>query len=74
MNSVGRPVSDPMLKKIPVGYKLPRWLVEWLREQEGSSAQVIEDALVKAHCLESRKCGECGGFNNGDLYGCANCH
>ena len=74
MTRAGRPEADPMLKKIPVGYKLPRWLAEWLRDQGQSQAQIIEDAIVQAHNLESRKCGECGSFNNGDAYGCPNCH
>ena len=30
----GRPPIDPQMVKIPIGYKLPRWLVEWLRERK----------------------------------------
>jgi hypothetical protein len=37
--------------KVPVGYKLPRWLVEWLRTQP-NQAQAIEDALIKRHKLK----------------------
>lgn len=51
----GRPSIDPQLVKIPVGYKLPRWLVEWLREQETPAAQLIEAALCAAHDLKSPK-------------------
>lgn len=47
----GRPPGDPDLVKVPVGYKLPRWLVEWLREQDTPAAQVIEDALCRRHNL-----------------------
>lgn len=36
---------DPKMKKIPVGYKLPRWLVEWLRSQDTPAAVLIEEAL-----------------------------
>ena len=45
----GRPPSDPDLVKVPVGYKLPRWLAEWLREQDTPAAQLIECALRMRH-------------------------
>lgn len=48
----GRPLGDPDLVKVPVGYKLPRWLVEWLREQDTPAAQLIEDALRRRHKLK----------------------
>lgn len=35
----GRPPIGPRLVKVPVGYKLSRWLVDWLRDQD-------EDAYV----------------------------
>ena len=47
----GRPTINPELKKIPVSYKLPRWLVEWLRAQPESQAVLIETALKKRHTL-----------------------
>lgn len=49
---VGRPPIDPRVVKIPVGYKLPRWLVEWLRKQRVSAAKLIEDALIEKHNLK----------------------
>ncbi len=48
----GAPKKDPRLVKIPVGYKLPRWLVEWLRSQDTPAARLIEDALCKRHKLK----------------------
>lgn len=48
----GRPTIDPRLVKVPVGYKLPRWMVEWLRKQSAPAAQLIEDALTKRHSLK----------------------
>lgn len=48
----GRPPGDPDLVKVPVGYKLPRWLVDWLREQEEPAAVLIEDALRRRHKLK----------------------
>jgi len=47
----GRPPLDPQRVKVPVGYKLPRWLVEWLRAQDTPAAQLIEAALVRRHKL-----------------------
>ena len=49
----GRPRIDPQMLKIPVGYKLPRWIVEWLRDEAqphgaASAAVLIENAL-RAH-------------------------
>ena len=48
----GRPPIDPRMVKVPVGYKLPRWLVEWLREQDTPAAQLIEEALKRRHKLK----------------------
>jgi len=47
----GRRPIDPQMVKIPVGYKLQRWLVEWLREQPNQAA-TIEDALIWRHKLK----------------------
>ena len=44
--------KDPRLVKIPVGYRLSRWLVECLREQLNQAA-TIEDALIWRHKLKS---------------------
>lgn len=48
----GRKPVPEQLKKIPVGYKLPRWLVDWLRDQDIPAAQLIEEALCKRHKLK----------------------
>lgn len=53
----GRPPIDPQMVKVPVGYKLPRWLVEWLRCQDRPAAQLIEDALRKQHKLKAPNVG-----------------
>lgn len=49
----GRPPIDPRILKVPVGYKLPHWLVEWMREQEKPASQLIEAALIEKHGLKS---------------------
>ena len=48
----GRKQAPPELKKIPVGVKLPSWLVEWMRAQPESQAVLIEEALKKRHKLK----------------------
>jgi hypothetical protein len=48
----GRKPSPPELKKIPVGVKLPRWLVEWMRTHPESQAVLIEDSLKRQHKLK----------------------
>jgi len=40
------------LKKIPVGLKLPRWLVEWMRAKPESMPKLIEEALIARHKLK----------------------
>lgn len=47
----GRPPIDPQMVKVPVGYKLPQWLVDWIREQDEPAAQMIEAALCKEYRL-----------------------
>ena len=47
----GRGTIDPQFKKIPVGYKLPKWLVDWIRAQDNTAAGMIETALIKQHKL-----------------------
>jgi hypothetical protein len=47
----GRKPARPDLKKVPVGYKLPHWLVEWIRQQDTPASQLIEGALRQAHDL-----------------------
>lgn len=51
-DGAGRPHVAPQMLKVPVGYKLPRWLVDWLREQDEPAAQLIEDALRRRHKLK----------------------
>lgn len=48
----GRPPIDPQMVKVPVCYKLPRWLVAWLRAQDTPAARIIEDALRRIHKLK----------------------
>jgi len=48
----GRPQIDPNKLKIPVAYRLPRWLVEWIRSQDEPASILIENALIKRHKLK----------------------
>lgn len=48
----GRKPAPPMLKKEPIGLKLPRWLIEWMDDQQESRAVLIEDALKRRHKLK----------------------
>ena len=49
----GRKPLPLELKKIPIGLKLPRWIVEWMREQPQSQAVLIENALKHKHKLNT---------------------
>lgn len=48
----GAPKKPPALVKVPVSLKLPRWLLEWLADQDKSRAVLIEEALCKTHKLK----------------------
>lgn len=50
--AAGAPHKPPVLVKVPVGLKLPRWLLDWMRQQDQSMAVLIEDALCKRHKLK----------------------
>lgn len=54
----GRKPALPMLKKEPIGLKLPRWLIEWMDAQPESRAVLIEDALRRRHKLKPPAEGE----------------
>lgn len=41
----GAPHKPPALVKVPVGLKLPRWLLDWMRGQDTSMAVLVEEAL-----------------------------
>lgn len=47
------PFKDKNIIKVPVNFRLPQWLVTWMREyakQEGTSqAAMIEEALSEMH-------------------------
>ena len=59
---LGRPRLSPEVVKIPVGYKLPRWLVRWIRSREESAAYLIETSLCEVYGL--KKPGEEGQKND----------
>lgn len=48
----GRPKIDPQALKIPVAFKLPRWLVKWMRAHEDPQSVIIEDAVIEKHGLK----------------------
>lgn len=50
--AAGAPRKPPALVKMPVGLKLPRWLLDWMRQQDQSMAVLIEEALCKRHKLK----------------------
>lgn len=45
--SVGRPRKPEVMLKIPVSYKLPRWMVEKMRRVKKPQSIQIEDALME---------------------------
>jgi hypothetical protein len=51
----GRPPIRPQLVKVPLGTRLPTWLVEGMREQAEPIAHLIEEAICKQHKLKPPK-------------------
>lgn len=54
------PFKPKQLVKIPVTHRLPRWMVEWMRDQVDSGnvksmAVLIEEALTEKHGIEPPK-------------------
>ena len=49
----GRKPAAPHLERVAVPVRLPRWLAEFVDAQEGTRADVIEAALLKAHKLKA---------------------
>ncbi len=52
----GRPrgsIINPLLKREGLGnFRLPLWLIEWLREQPESGGRLIERALMKTYKIK----------------------
>jgi len=64
----GAPSKPPALVKVPVGLKLPRWLLDWMRQQDKSMAVLVEEALREKHGIEphdARPAGEAGKAGRG---------
>jgi hypothetical protein len=55
MTRLGRPTIPEPLQRVNVPLRLPRWLVDWITQQDGTRADVIEAALVKAYKLKEPK-------------------
>jgi hypothetical protein len=49
------PFKDPRIVKVPVSFRLPQWMVTWMREQEESQSTLIEEALTEKHGIEPPK-------------------
>lgn len=47
-------LEDESQRRIPVSIRLPRWLVDWLRDQEYTQSSLIESAIVQAYRLKRR--------------------
>jgi len=43
------------MRRIGVPVRLPEWLVDWLAEQPGTPAELIEAALLARHKLRLRR-------------------
>jgi hypothetical protein len=40
---------------VPISIKLPKWLIDWMDEQEESRPKLIEEALLYMNRLEPPK-------------------
>lgn len=51
-SGAGRKPAPELLRKEPIGLKLPRWLIDWLDTRSESRAVLIEEALRRQHKLK----------------------
>lgn len=51
----GRPFIAAHLQRVSVPLRLPRWIAEWIDQQDGTRSDVIEAAVVKANKLKGPK-------------------
>ena len=51
----GRPPIAAHLQRVTVPLRLQRWLVKWIDAQEGTRADVIEAAVMRANKLKEPK-------------------
>lgn len=52
---LGRPTLPAHLQRVNVPLRLPCWLVDWITRQDGTRADVIERALIRAYKLKEPK-------------------
>jgi hypothetical protein len=50
-----KPSTPDHLKRVVLGSRLPQWLVDALRDMEGSNGDLIETALIKQYNLKPPK-------------------
>lgn len=48
----GRKPVPAELKKEPISIKLPKWLIDWMDEQEESRPVLIEEALRREYNIQ----------------------
>ena len=53
----GNPKAHPVLKKNPIAFKLPQWIIEWLRDQPISQGKTVEMALIAHYNLKEPDLG-----------------
>lgn len=50
-DGAGRPWKKIKFQKLPMPVRLSGWVVEWLKEQDGKPAEMIEQALIEKYGL-----------------------
>lgn len=48
---MARPKPTGPFERVPVSYKLPRWLADWLRDADRPATRLVADALCQAYNL-----------------------
>ena len=46
-----KPVLSHLKRKELSGFRIPQWIIEWVKKQPGSGGRIIEEALVKYYGL-----------------------
>ena len=49
----GRPPSPPGTVRVMVSYRLPEYIVDWLKAHPESSTALVEEALIEKHRIKA---------------------
>jgi len=46
-----KPVPGHLERKELSGFRVPQWIIDWIKKQPGSGGRIIEEALIRYYGL-----------------------